>query len=239
MLPVSHPSCTSAGQRGAGHWSQVPSRAIGTARKWLLRQAGLQRLAHGSHDALALFPVFLLSRFLSDDRSLEYKYYKLKLAEMQRQSQTLVGADGKPLAAECAVRAMLYARAVRGLKKRILPGRRCPLPRAQRLRSWKARRVSTGTQTLLSSGTRLKHHGQQAPGALRGKLRLLDRSIAAKTCPPGPASPALNLSPAASVGAAVSYDLKASSPCKSSDGESQPRSPSGQSPRAAGMLGHT
>ena len=48
----------------------------------------------------------LLHRFLSDDSSLEYKYYKLKLAEMQRMSQTMPGADQKPMAAECAVRAM-------------------------------------------------------------------------------------------------------------------------------------
>ncbi|XP_004688225.2 PREDICTED: SURP and G-patch domain-containing protein 2 [Condylura cristata] len=126
--------------------------------------------------------------FLSDDSSLEYKYYKLKLAEVQRMTQTLPGVGQKPMVAECAVRAMLYARAVRSLKKRLLPGRRRALY-LQRFRGWKPRRASTGTQTLLSSGTRLRHHSRQASGSLRGKSPKPDRSDIAKNCLSDPARP--------------------------------------------------
>lgn len=168
----------------------------------------------------------MLHRFLSDDSSLEYKYYKLKLAEMQRMSQTMPGADQKPMAAECAVRAMLYARAVRSLKKRLLPGRRRGLLRAQGLRGWKVRKATTGTQTLLSSGTRLKHHGRQAPGSLQGKLPQPDGNAAAKDCLPDPAGPSpQDPSPEASgpspkpAGVDVPEAPQSSSPCPSSDGE--------------------
>ncbi|KAM6168760.1 SURP and G-patch domain-containing protein 2 isoform 1-T2 [Erethizon dorsatum] len=121
--------------------------------------------------------------FLSDENSLEYKYYKLKLAEAQRGSRTPVGADLKPAPAECAVRAMLYARAVQSLKRRLLPGRRRRLLRAQGLRGWKARRATTGTQTLLSSGTRLKPLGRQP------KLPPSEGNCATQDCPPDPARP--------------------------------------------------
>lgn len=175
----------------------------------------------------------LLYRFLSDDSSLEYKYYKLKLAEMQRMSQNLPGADQKPMAAECAVRAMLYSRAVRSLKKRLLPGRRRGLLRAQGLRGCKVRRATTGTQTLLSSGTRLKHHGRQAPGSLQGKPPQPDGNDAAKDCPPDPAGPSpRDPSPEASgpspkpAGVDVSEAPQTSSPCLSTDGECSLLSPS-------------
>uniref|UniRef100_A0A8D1VJY9 SURP and G-patch domain containing 2 n=1 Tax=Sus scrofa TaxID=9823 RepID=A0A8D1VJY9_PIG len=138
--------------------------------------------------------------FLSDDSSLEYKYYKLKLAEMQRMSQTMPGADQKPMAAECAVRAMLYARAVRSLKKRLLPGRRRGLLRAQGLRGWKA------------------------PGSLQGKLPQPDGNAAAKDCLPDPAGPSpQDPSPEASgpspkpAGVDVPEAPQSSSPCPSSD----------------------
>ncbi|XP_046527407.1 SURP and G-patch domain-containing protein 2 isoform X3 [Equus quagga] len=162
--------------------------------------------------------------FLSDDSSLEYKYYKLKLAETQRMSQTLPGVDQKPMAAECAVRAMLYARAVRSLKKRLLPGRRRGLLRAQGLRGWKMRRATTGTQTLLSSGTRLKHHSRQATGSLQGKLPQPDGNDTAKDCPPDPAGPSSrDPSPEASGpspkpgGMDVSEAPQTSSPCLSAE----------------------
>ncbi|XP_015987867.2 SURP and G-patch domain-containing protein 2 isoform X2 [Rousettus aegyptiacus] len=161
--------------------------------------------------------------FLSDDSSLEYKYYKLKLAEVQRMSQTLPGADQKPLAAECAVRAMLYARAVRSLKKRLLPGRRRGLLRAQGFQGWKVRRATTGTQTLLSSGTRLKHHTRQAPGFLQGKPPQPDGSDAAKDCPQDPGGPSQDLSPEAAgpspkpAGVDESEAPQSSSPCLSAD----------------------
>ncbi|NIG58921.1 hypothetical protein BU61_2081 [Pontoporia blainvillei] len=142
---------------------------------------------------------------------------------MQRLSQTLPGADQKPMA-ECAVRAMLYSRAVRSLKKRLLPGRRRGLLRAQGLRGWKVRRATTGTQTLLSSGTRLKHHGRQAPGSLQGKPRQPDGNDAAKDCPPDPARPSpQDPSPKASgpspkpTGVDVSEAPQTSSPCLSTD----------------------
>ncbi|XP_062965545.1 SURP and G-patch domain-containing protein 2 isoform X2 [Cynocephalus volans] len=162
--------------------------------------------------------------FLSDESSLEYKYYKLKLAEMQRLSQTWQGADQKPTSAECAVRAMLYARAVRNLKKRLLPGQRRGLLRAHGLRGWKARRATIGTQTLLSSGTRLRHHGQQPPGSSQAKLSLPDGSDAGKNCPPDPAGPsaqdpspeASGPSPRAAV-ADASETPQTSSPCPSAD----------------------
>ncbi|VTJ90985.1 Hypothetical predicted protein, partial [Marmota monax] len=102
-------------------------------------------------------------------------------------SQTLQGTDRKPTSAECAVRAMLYAQAVRNLKKRLLPWQRRRILRAQGLRGWKARRATTGTQTLLSSGTRLKHHGRQAAGSSQAKSSLPDGNSAAKDCPPDPA----------------------------------------------------
>lgn len=150
---------------------------------------------------------------------------------MQRMSQTLPGADQKPTAAECAVRAMLYARAVRSLKRRLLPGRRRGHLRAQGLRGWKVRRATTGTQTLLSSGTRLKHHGRQAPGSLQGKLPQPDRSDAAKDCPPELAGPSpRDPSPEASGpspkpgGLDVSEAPQTSSPCLSIDGECSPLS---------------
>ncbi|KAB0385270.1 hypothetical protein FD755_000226 [Muntiacus reevesi] len=162
--------------------------------------------------------------FLSDDSSLEYKYYKLKLAEMQRMSQTLPGTDEKPTAAECAVRAMLYARAVRSLKRRLLPARRRGHPRTHGLRGCKVRRATTGTQTLLSSGTRLKHHGRQAPGSLLGKPPQPDRNDAAKDCPPELAGPSpRDPSPEASgpspkpAGMDVSEVPQTSSPCLSAD----------------------
>nr|XP_012298968.1 SURP and G-patch domain-containing protein 2 [Aotus nancymaae]XP_012298969.1 SURP and G-patch domain-containing protein 2 [Aotus nancymaae]XP_012298970.1 SURP and G-patch domain-containing protein 2 [Aotus nancymaae] len=162
--------------------------------------------------------------FLSDENSLEYKYYKLKLAEMQRLSDNLRGADQKPTSAECAVRAMLYARAVRNLKKKLLPWQRRGLLRAQGFRGWKARRATTGTQTLLSSGTRLKHHGRQAPGLSQAKPFLRDRNDAAKDCPPDPARPSpQDPSPEASgpspklAGVDISAAPQTSSPCPSAD----------------------
>lgn len=195
------------GLRGSGvpgsHW---PSRAVATL-------LGLRRCP-------SVCPaVFVSPRFLSDDRSLEYKYYKLRLAEAGRQGQATAGVDGKPPVAACAVRAMLYARAVRGLKKRLLPGRRRRrLLHAQGLWGRKARRMTTGTQTLLSSGTRLKHHGQQGPGALQRKVPLLDKSDAANACP-DLAAPSLHPSPEATAGPASCDAPQPSSPSPA-DGES-------------------
>lgn len=162
--------------------------------------------------------------FLSDDSSLEYKYYKLKLAEAQRISQTSPGMGQKPMAAECAVRAMLYARAVQSLKKRLLPGRRRKLLRAQGLQGWKMRRATTGTQTLLSSGTRVKHHIRQAPGSSQGKLPQPDANDAAKDCLPDPAGPSPQDLSSEAAGPSpkpeemnISEAPQSSSPCLSAD----------------------
>ncbi|KAM8763658.1 SURP and G-patch domain-containing protein 2 isoform 2-T4 [Rhynchonycteris naso] len=162
--------------------------------------------------------------FLSDDSSLEYKYYKLKLAEAQQISQTSPGMGQKPMAADCAVRAMLYARAVQSLKKRLLPGRRKGLHRAQGLQGWKMKRASTGTRTLLSSGTRLKHHTRQAPGSLQGKPSQPDGNDAAKDClsdPTGPPPQDLSSEAAGVSPKPAEVDLseapQSSSPCLSAD----------------------
>lgn len=176
----------------------------------------------------------LLYRFLSDDSSLEYNYYKLKLAEAQRISQTSPEVGQKPMAAECAVRAMLYARAVQSLKKRLLPGRRRGLLRAPGLQGWKVRRATTGTQTLLSSGTRLKHHIRQAPGSLQGKPPQPDGNDAAKDCPPDSAGASQDLSSEAAgpspkpAGVDISEAPQSSSPCLSADGECSLVSPSSE-----------
>lgn len=148
----------------------------------------------------------LCPRFLSDEDSLEYKYYKLKLAETQRLSQTLRGAGGgqKPTAVECAVRAMLYARAVRSLKKKLQPWQRRGPLRPQGLRGWKAKRVTAGTQTPVASG--LKPPGRQAPDTSPAKL---DTHDAAQGCPPGPAA-----GPTPEPAGVP----RASSPCLSADG---------------------
>ncbi|XP_058148785.1 SURP and G-patch domain-containing protein 2 [Dasypus novemcinctus] len=126
--------------------------------------------------------------FLSDEESLEHKYYKLKLAETQRRRQAPPGDARPPSSAECAVRAMLYARSVRSLKRKLLPGRRRGPLAAPGLRGWRARRATTGTQTLLSSGARLRPHGRQAPGAAQPRPAKPDGGDAAKDCPPPPAA---------------------------------------------------
>ncbi|XP_012924163.1 SURP and G-patch domain-containing protein 2 isoform X2 [Heterocephalus glaber] len=156
--------------------------------------------------------------FLSDENSLEYKYYKLKLAEAQRGSQTPASMDRKPAPSECAVRAMLYARAVQSLKRRLLPGQRRRLLRTHGLRGWKARRATTGTQTLLSSGTRLKPLGRQP------KLPPPEGNCGAKDCPPDPTrAPPRDTSPApksSKPGGAAATAAKApgtSAPCDPSD----------------------
>ncbi|XP_007943566.1 SURP and G-patch domain-containing protein 2 [Orycteropus afer afer] len=121
--------------------------------------------------------------FLSDEDSLEYKYYKLRLAEVQRGKQASRSDGQQPSSAECAVRAMLYARAVRSLKRRLLPGRRRRgLLRAPGFRGWKARSTTTSTQTLLSSGAKLRHQSRGVPTKPQG-------DVSARDCPAEPAAP--------------------------------------------------
>ncbi|XP_029415252.1 SURP and G-patch domain-containing protein 2 isoform X2 [Nannospalax galili] len=125
--------------------------------------------------------------FLSDESSLEYKYYKLKLAESQRLNHSWPVVERRPTPAQCAVRAMLYAQAVRSLKRRLLPWQRRRLLRPQGPRGLKAKRAATVPPTPLSSGTRRRPHGRQAVGSLHVKPPPRDASDAAQDCPPEPA----------------------------------------------------
>ncbi|NXP69192.1 SUGP2 protein, partial [Chloropsis cyanopogon] len=111
--------------------------------------------------------------FLSDEESLEYKYYKLRLAEVQRRS--LAGQAAAPE----SLRALLYARRAASIKRRLFKKKIVPV-RASRAR--RARRASTGTQTLLSAGTGLKHPDRNVPGPARAELGLAGPSLAQ----PGP-----------------------------------------------------
>ncbi|XP_007669025.1 SURP and G-patch domain-containing protein 2 isoform X1 [Ornithorhynchus anatinus] len=107
--------------------------------------------------------------FLSEEDSLEYKYYKLKLADMQRVKETPKGGDHKPTPEECAVRAMVYARKVKNLKKRLIPRKRLGLHANHGIGGWRMRKSTVGTQTLLSAGTMLKHQGKHAQGSFRAE----------------------------------------------------------------------
>ncbi|NXB96150.1 SUGP2 protein, partial [Vidua chalybeata] len=111
--------------------------------------------------------------FLSDEESLEYKYYRLRLSEVQRRSLPGEGAAPESL------RALLYARRVASIKKRLFKGKKKPAfvpPRASRAR--KVRRASRGTQTVLSAGTVLKHPDQNLPGAAQAKVALAEPGLA-------------------------------------------------------------
>ncbi|NWI07138.1 SUGP2 protein, partial [Tichodroma muraria] len=111
--------------------------------------------------------------FLSDEESLEYKYYKLRLSEVQRRS---LGGEG---AAPESLRAMLYARKVASIKRRLFKRTKKPgilplrAPRARKVR----RATTTGTQTVLSAGTVLKHQDKNLPGSAQAKISLPDSSL--------------------------------------------------------------
>ncbi|KAI1230650.1 hypothetical protein IHE44_0010124 [Lamprotornis superbus] len=96
--------------------------------------------------------------FLSDEESLEYKYYRLRLSEVQRRSVAEEGAAPESL------RALLYARRVASIKRRLFKKKKKTriLPvRSSR----KVRRASRGSQTVLSAGAglQLPHHVLPAP----------------------------------------------------------------------------
>ncbi|KAM6459754.1 SURP and G-patch domain-containing protein 2 isoform 2-T3 [Liasis olivaceus] len=103
--------------------------------------------------------------FLHDEGSLEYKYYKLKLDEMERlmsaaKEETKDKKTSEQQISE-AVRILLYRRKVANIKKKLFQRRRPGiLQRAARAR--KLRKSTIGTQTLLSAGSVLK---QQPPRA--------------------------------------------------------------------------
>ncbi|NWY93656.1 SUGP2 protein, partial [Loxia curvirostra] len=90
--------------------------------------------------------------FLSEEESLEYKYYKLRLSEVQRSS--LAGEAAAPE----SLRAMLYARRVASIKRRLFKRKKKPGLGPARAR--RVRRASTGTQTLLAAGTGVKQPDQ-------------------------------------------------------------------------------
>ncbi|KAL1772943.1 SURP and G-patch domain-containing protein 2 isoform X1 [Sigmodon hispidus] len=162
--------------------------------------------------------------FLSDENSLEYKYYKLKLAESQRLNHSWPVVERRPTPAQCAVRAMLYAQAVRSLKRRLLPWQRRRLLRSQGPRGLKAKKTAMVQHTSVSSGTRPRHHGRQSAGSLQVKPPPRDASDAAQDCLPEPAKPRPQLcSPGAlrqssqPTAGDDSEALSASSPCPSAD----------------------
>ncbi|KAM6396049.1 SURP and G-patch domain-containing protein 2 isoform 1-T1 [Rhynochetos jubatus] len=123
--------------------------------------------------------------FLSDEDSLEYKYYRLKLAEMQRRmsSGKEVGGEGRTLkeSATESVRAMLYARKVAGIKRRLFKNKRLGITTQHGIRGRKLRRATTGTQTLLSAGTVLKHQDKRLRGLAQTKLPVSETSPSEKS----------------------------------------------------------
>ncbi|NXM10074.1 SUGP2 protein, partial [Ploceus nigricollis] len=108
--------------------------------------------------------------FLADEESLEYKYYRLRLAEVQRRSLAGEGAAPESL------RAMLYARRVASIKRRLF--KRKKKPGIVPVRARKVRRASTGTQTVLSAGTVLKHPDKNLPGPTQAKVALAEPGLA-------------------------------------------------------------
>ncbi|XP_065604791.1 SURP and G-patch domain-containing protein 2 isoform X2 [Cyrtonyx montezumae] len=111
--------------------------------------------------------------FLSDEDSLEYKYYRLKLSEMQRQTSSgkEAGGEGRTLeeSATESVRAMLYARKVASIKRRLFKRRRTGIAAQRGIRGRKVRRATVGTQTLLSAGTVLKHQDKHLQGSVQSE----------------------------------------------------------------------
>ncbi|NXQ11019.1 SUGP2 protein, partial [Peucedramus taeniatus] len=112
--------------------------------------------------------------FLCDEESLEYKYYRLRLSEVQRRSLAGEGAAPESL------RALLYARRVASIKRRLF--KRKKRPGLVPVRARKVRRASTGTQTVLSAGTVLKHPDKNLPGPAQAKVALAEPGLAQ----PGP-----------------------------------------------------
>ncbi|NWT62969.1 SUGP2 protein, partial [Erythrocercus mccallii] len=125
--------------------------------------------------------------FLSDEESLEYKYYKLRLSEVQRRS--LAGEGAAPE----ALRAILYARRVASIKRKLSKRKKktaiLPLLRSSRVR--KVRRASTGTQTVLAAGTVLKNQEKNLPGStpIAQADPSLSPALGVTSAPPGATSP--------------------------------------------------
>ncbi|NXG09469.1 SUGP2 protein, partial [Sakesphorus luctuosus] len=133
--------------------------------------------------------------FLSDEDSLEYKYYRLKLAEMQRRKEE--GGEGRTPgeAAPESLRALLYARKVASIKRRLFKRRRPGvLPRGG-TRGRKVRRATIGTQTVLSAGTVLKHQDKHLSGPAQGKVSMSQKNppLGTSLSPPDAPSPEASL----------------------------------------------
>ncbi|NXQ63500.1 SUGP2 protein, partial [Anthoscopus minutus] len=145
--------------------------------------------------------------FLSDEESLEYKYFKLRLSEVQRKRS--LGEEG---ATPESLRAMLYARRVASIKRRLFKRQKKPgilSLRASRAR--KVRRATTGTQTVLSAGTVLKQQHQNLPGSTQkipqGGSRQCQHSPVLAVTSPGATS---SQGPEAAEQKAAPEDLEAS-----------------------------
>uniref|UniRef100_A0A8D0ELR8 SURP and G-patch domain containing 2 n=1 Tax=Strix occidentalis caurina TaxID=311401 RepID=A0A8D0ELR8_STROC len=122
--------------------------------------------------------------FLSDEDSLEYKYYRLKLSEMQRRTSSgkEAGGEGRTLeeSATESVRAMLYARKVASIKRRLFKRKRLGIVAQHGVRGRKVRRATIGTQTVLSAGTVLKHQDKHLQGSVQSKPSVSETSLSEK-----------------------------------------------------------
>lgn len=129
----------------------------------------------------------ILFRFLSDEDSLEYKYYRLKLSEVQRQTSAgkEAGGEGRTLdeSATESVRAMLYARKVASIKRKLFKRKRLGIIAKHGMRGRKLRRATTGTQTVLSAGTVLKHQDKHLHGSVQSKTSVSETSLSEKNSP--------------------------------------------------------
>ncbi|XP_067168716.1 SURP and G-patch domain-containing protein 2 isoform X1 [Apteryx mantelli] len=122
--------------------------------------------------------------FLSEEDSLEYKYYRLKLSEMQRRTSSgkEAGGEGRTLeeSATESVRAMLYARKVASIKRRLFKRKRLGIIAQRGVRGRKVRRATIGTQTVLSAGTMLKHQDKHIQGSVQSKPSVSETNVAEK-----------------------------------------------------------
>uniref|UniRef100_A0ACB8F1N8 Uncharacterized protein n=1 Tax=Sphaerodactylus townsendi TaxID=933632 RepID=A0ACB8F1N8_9SAUR len=121
--------------------------------------------------------------FLLDKESLEYKYYKLKLAEMERLMATPKEEPKEKKTPEEraseSVRAMLYARKVASIKRRLFRRKRPGILQLA-ARARRVKKATVGTQTLLSAGTMLKQqHSQGSAASMEGSTSLDQASPAA------------------------------------------------------------
>ncbi|NWH85321.1 SUGP2 protein, partial [Aegithalos caudatus] len=123
--------------------------------------------------------------FLCDEDSLEYKYFQLRLSQVQRGS--LAGQGAAPE----ALRALLYARRVASIKRKLFRRKKKPgivsQPRASRAR--RVRRASTGTQTPLPPGTGHREQHLQELSQPGGSLCQHSPALGVPTAPPGASSP--------------------------------------------------